>query len=232
MWVTHLCLSPTLEPWEDFWFASQGYPGLRPLPVTSYLTAVRNTPPALAFGLHGLTQAVDAFTFTEGCMEVAKVASASSCFCSWWRHVAQMPPLSQPHSPISSYRITVPRLAFSSREKRGRAEALGNRLPNTWSTQGSPWEEYVGWAGESRGGPLASLHRAHLSRVNGEHRPAWNGEGASPHVPGHAFTFGGLSESDGFAGEPVTSTRTLMLSAFCFFLYIREAGHKSEVPPP
>lgn len=40
--------------------------------------AVCNTPPALAFALRGLTQAVDAFTFTEGCMEVAKVASASS----------------------------------------------------------------------------------------------------------------------------------------------------------
>lgn len=76
---------------------------------------------------------------------------------------------------------------------------------------------------------LASLHGAGcLSGMNGEHSAAQNGGRVSPRAPRQDFVFPGLSELDRLAGEPMTTTRTPMLSAFCFSLYFREAGHKSK----
>lgn len=56
--------------------------------------------------------------------------------------------------------------------------------------------------------------------------------GASPQALGGGFTFLGLSEFNSLAGQPMTDTQVLMLSAFCFFLYSGEGGHKSNVLKP
>lgn len=70
-------------------------------------------------------------------------------------------PLSQPHSPISSYRITVPRLAFSSREEKENGEALRPRLAGVCRRGLLAGAHGMGW-GEvgRRRGALASLQGA------------------------------------------------------------------------
>lgn len=70
-------------------------------------------------------------------------------------------PLSQPHSPISSYRITVPRLAFSSREERENTEALRPQLVGICCLGLLEGVRRMGWGGVGRGkGALASLQGA------------------------------------------------------------------------
>lgn len=67
-------------------------------------------------------------------------------------------PLSQPHSPISSYRITVPRLAFSSREEKENTEALRPRPAGICRLGLLEGVRGVGWGGVGGSrGALASL---------------------------------------------------------------------------
>lgn len=121
-------------------------------------------------------------------------------------------PLWRPHSPISSYRITVPRLAFSSEEERGAQTHQGG---------GPSW---IGASGRDGWGHRASSHRA---SEESEWSPGWHTMGRERLLP---FLERDLLHTPGIfrirppPGEPVMSicTRTCAHTR-----YLEEASPKS-----